>query len=95
MRKEKIASILSSTGYASIASRSGRLGVSEMTICRDLEALVQDGVLERAHGAAAPLAAIDGRNRIQKAHMPHKPGDHPNQTFIIRLGEENYHDEPH
>ncbi|MEQ8296664.1 MAG: DeoR/GlpR family DNA-binding transcription regulator [Nitratireductor sp.] len=83
-RKEKIASILSRSGYASIASLSERLGVSEMTIRRDLDALVQDGVIERAHGGAvAPLAvrslrmdvtepAIDeriGRNRVQKMRI--------------------------
>lgn len=51
-RRERIALLLAQSGYAAIADLAGHLGVSDMTVRRDLDVLAQDGVVERAHGGA-------------------------------------------
>ncbi len=51
-RHEKIAAILARKGYRSVAELSEDLGVSEMTIRRDLEKLEQKGLIKRTYGGA-------------------------------------------
>jgi DeoR/GlpR family transcriptional regulator of sugar metabolism len=51
-RHQGILEILQETGTAGVADLGARLGVTEMTIRRDLELLEADGVLKRFHGGA-------------------------------------------
>ncbi|MDQ1060843.1 DeoR/GlpR family transcriptional regulator of sugar metabolism [Arthrobacter globiformis] len=51
-RHQGILQILQETGTVTVAELGTRLGVTEMTIRRDLELLEADGVLKRFHGGA-------------------------------------------
>lgn len=51
-RQERIHSLLRERGVVKVADLSEMLGVSDITIRRDLEVLEQKGVLERTHGGA-------------------------------------------
>jgi len=61
-RRARIVDILKERGAVRVSSLSEDLGVSEMTIRRDLERLGSDGVLSRTHGGA-----------ILKRHMAQEP----------------------
>jgi len=61
-RRARIVEILKERGAVRVSSLSEDLGVSEMTIRRDLERLGSDGVLSRTHGGA-----------ILKRHMAQEP----------------------
>ncbi|NPV81155.1 MAG: DeoR/GlpR transcriptional regulator [Firmicutes bacterium] len=56
-RHERIIEILRTTGRVEVSSLSKTLGLSEMTIRRDLKALEESGQLTRVHGGAV---ACDG-----------------------------------
>jgi DeoR family glycerol-3-phosphate regulon repressor len=56
-RRERIALILAQSGYAGIADLADHLGVSEMTVRRDLDVLVEKGIIERAYGGAVARPA--------------------------------------
>jgi DeoR/GlpR family transcriptional regulator of sugar metabolism len=51
-RHQDLLAILMETGTASVAELGARLGVTEMTIRRDLETLEANGALKRFHGGA-------------------------------------------
>lgn len=51
-RQQEVLEILREDGSATVADLGVRLGVAEMTIRRDLEALEAAGVLQRFHGGA-------------------------------------------
>ncbi|MET4097571.1 DeoR/GlpR family DNA-binding transcription regulator [Arthrobacter sp. UYCu712] len=51
-RHQQVLEILQETGTATVGEMGTRLGVTEMTIRRDLELLEADGVLKRFHGGA-------------------------------------------
>ena len=51
-RRKLISELVHSQGVVKVAELRDRLGVSEITIRRDLESLEQEGVLERTHGGA-------------------------------------------
>jgi len=51
-RRARLAEIIGREGFVSVAATAGALGVSTMTIRRDLEALESRGVLTRTHGGA-------------------------------------------
>jgi DeoR family fructose operon transcriptional repressor len=51
-RRRQIHELVRSHGVVKVTDLSNRLGVSEITVRRDLEALEQEGVLERTHGGA-------------------------------------------
>lgn len=51
-RRERMALQLAQSGYAGIADLANLLGVSEMTVRRDLDVLVEKGIVDRAHGGA-------------------------------------------
>lgn len=85
-RHQELLVILKENGTASVAELGIRLGVAEMTIRRDLEALEADGALERFHGGAKltfgssyepPLAVRERTNRGQK----HAIADHVAQLI--------------
>lgn len=74
-RHQGVLAILKETGTASVAGLGARLGVAEMTIRRDLEALEAEGALKRFHGGAKlafgsgyepPLAVRERTNSAQK-----------------------------
>ncbi len=54
-RRRTILSLLSRDGNIHVAQISKQLGVSEVTIRKDLEFLEQEGLLERTHGGAIPI----------------------------------------
>src|ERR1700744_510311 len=58
-RQARLIDLLRRTGFVSVAESAERMGVSSMTLRRDLEALEARGVLSRPHGGAA---AIEGRS---------------------------------
>lgn len=51
-RRERIHALLRERGVVKVAELSEMLGVSEITIRRDLEVLERKGILERTHGGA-------------------------------------------
>jgi DeoR/GlpR family transcriptional regulator of sugar metabolism len=57
-RQARLMELLGRSGFLAVGEAAGRLGVSAMTIRRDLEALEARGVLTRTHGGAI---AIQGR----------------------------------
>ncbi len=57
-RQARLLEMLGRSGFLAVAEAADRLGVSAMTIRRDLEALEARGVLSRTHGGAI---AIQGR----------------------------------
>src|SRR5437879_13372155 len=69
------------TGSARVSDLTQRLGVSDMTIRRDLEVLARDGLVEKVHGGAV----LPGSPAI------HEPGfeaklvlERPEKTSIAR-----------
>jgi len=55
-RQETVLMVLREAGMATVSDLGHRLGVAEMTIRRDLEALEAAGVLQRFHGGARIVA---------------------------------------
>jgi len=58
-RLEAIVRELQQAGYVSVADLSRQLGVSEVTVRSDLNALERAGALVRAHGGAVPVRSSD------------------------------------
>jgi DeoR/GlpR family transcriptional regulator of sugar metabolism len=74
-RHQRVLEILEESGSASVGELGSRLGVTEMTIRRDLETLEEHGALKRFHGGAKlafgssyepPLAVREQKNIAQK-----------------------------
>jgi len=55
-RRRALASLLDEEGFLAVSDVARRVGVSEMTIRRDLDAFERSGLIERAHGGAVPAA---------------------------------------
>jgi DeoR family glycerol-3-phosphate regulon repressor len=55
VRQARLMATLGRHGFVSVAEAAERMGVSSMTIRRDLEALEARGVLVRTHGGAVPV----------------------------------------
>jgi len=51
-RQSLILQTVRSDGSARVSDLTQRLGVSDMTIRRDLEVLARDGLVEKVHGGA-------------------------------------------
>src|SRR6202022_1973270 len=51
-RQSLILQAVRSDGSARVSDLAARLGVSDMTIRRDLEVLARDGLVEKVHGGA-------------------------------------------
>lgn len=49
-RRRKIVSMFQEKGGATTSELSGKFSVSEITICKDLDQLAEQGLLERTHG---------------------------------------------
>lgn len=56
VRRRALASLLDEEGFLAVSDVARRVGVSEMTIRRDLDAFERSGLIERAHGGAVPAA---------------------------------------
>ncbi len=52
VRRRRLRALVAERGFLSVGEMARRLGVSEMTIRRDLTALEADGSLQRTHGGA-------------------------------------------
>ncbi len=61
-RRQKILDLLDEQGRVSVAELSRQLGVSEVTIRADLQALAEQNLVIRTHGGAIPSAI--GRNEL-------------------------------
>jgi DeoR/GlpR family transcriptional regulator of sugar metabolism len=55
-RRRALTSLLDQEGFLSVSDLARRIGVSEMTIRRDLDEFERNGLVERAHGGAVPAA---------------------------------------
>jgi DeoR/GlpR family transcriptional regulator of sugar metabolism len=58
-RRATIAALVEESGAARVADLVTQLGVSDMTVRRDIEQLARDGLVERVHGGAL---AVGGRS---------------------------------
>lgn len=58
-RRDRIVQFVTDQGYCTITELSGLLGVSEMTIRRDVSRLVRDGRLRGFHGGVGSLSPQD------------------------------------
>ncbi len=56
-RRELILDMVRRTGAARVSELTASLGVSDMTIRRDLEALATDGLIEKVHGGATATSS--------------------------------------
>ena len=69
-RQQEILDDLERAGSVSVAKLSGRLGVSDMTIRRDLEALSARRLLRKVHGGAVPVSkAASEPHFVQKRRL--------------------------
>lgn len=57
-RQARIAEVLSASGECSVGALARELGVSEMTVRRDLQSLAEAGRVLRTHGGAAPAERV-------------------------------------
>jgi DeoR family glycerol-3-phosphate regulon repressor len=55
-RRRALEEVIQERGFVSVSDIALEIGVSEMTVRRDLLALEQNGRIERAHGGALPTA---------------------------------------
>ena len=81
-RQGRILEILAEQRGVRVSALSELLGVSEMTIRRDLERLETEGLLSRTHGGAILKQHIveepryvDQRARARPGEAPHRAGD--------------------
>lgn len=56
-RRAALHRLIMDQGFVSVADVARDVGISDMTVRRDLEALERDGLIERSHGGAVPAAA--------------------------------------
>jgi DeoR family glycerol-3-phosphate regulon repressor len=72
-RHVRILEILRGTGSLSVTQASADLGVSDMTVRRDLVELEEEGELVRVHGGAMPLlrpaVAVDDQEPVFESRM--------------------------
>lgn len=64
-RRSVILDLVEESGAVRVSDLVGRLGVSDMTIRRDIERLSSDGLIERVHGGALAMSG---------AHSSEEPG---------------------
>jgi DeoR family fructose operon transcriptional repressor len=71
-RQKQIHSLLVKKGVVAVTDLAGMLGVSELTIRRDLEELNRKGLLERTHGGAVLNQRISIEPLYQQKDAAHK-----------------------
>src|SRR6266481_1759739 len=67
-RRARLAGLIEREGFVSVADSAAHLGVSTMTVRRDLLALESRGLLQRTHGGA--IASERRRHEIFDAEEP-------------------------
>jgi DeoR family fructose operon transcriptional repressor len=65
-RREAMAALLSEGGTINVAALAVKFAVSEMTVRRDLDALVAAGVAARVHGGAVPTQSLRFTSRLAR-----------------------------
>jgi DeoR/GlpR family transcriptional regulator of sugar metabolism len=58
-RRDLTLRLVQGSGRATVSELASRLGVSEMTVRRDLDTLAEDGLVRRDHGGAVPTRSRD------------------------------------
>jgi DeoR family glycerol-3-phosphate regulon repressor len=53
-RRAALQRLIAERGFVSVADVAREIGISEMTVRRDLEVLERDGLIQRSHGGAVP-----------------------------------------
>ncbi len=53
-RRAALQRVIAERGFVSVADVAREIGISEMTVRRDLEVLERDGLVQRSHGGAVP-----------------------------------------
>lgn len=98
-RRRTILSLLSRDGNVHVAQISRQLGVSEVTIRKDLEFLEQEGLLERTHGGAiamqsaffglagSKISNAEAKTRLARAAVSLIKD---NDTLLLNDGSTNY-----
>lgn len=71
-RRERILDELRARGAVSVSVLAGQLGVSELTVRRDINTLAQQGLVTRVHGGATLRSALDAGAHAAAAPMPAK-----------------------
>lgn len=54
-RRVALQRLIAERGFVSVADVAREVGISDMTVRRDLEALERDGLVQRSHGGAVPI----------------------------------------
>lgn len=82
-RQDRMKQLIASQGSASVKDIADVLGVSDMTVRRDLEELSQAGELVRVHGGATIGPAHKGSMRRQEYTHAEKRGKHSSEKLQI------------
>jgi len=53
-RRQALHALITERGFVSVTDVAREIGISDMTVRRDLEALERDGLIQRSHGGAVP-----------------------------------------
>jgi DeoR/GlpR family transcriptional regulator of sugar metabolism len=67
-RRAALHRLIMDQGFVSVADVARDVGISEMTVRRDLEALDRGGLVERSHGGAIPAAAANSVIAIEPTY---------------------------
>lgn len=92
-RESQILELLSQCGRMEVAALAQRLGVSQVTVRKDLDALEERGILRREHGFAVSGSGDDVNNRLaihyeEKRHIARRAARlvSPGETVMIESG---------
>lgn len=65
VRQQRIVELVRRDGFVSVAKLVAHFGVSQMSARRDLDALSQQGLIQRSHGAAVAVTADGTRGELR------------------------------
>ena len=76
VRRQRILEMMGTDGFVSVVRIAQSLGVSQMSVRRDLDVLSRQGSLVRSHGAAHPtapaIAAADGIAEVETRELQYE-----------------------
>lgn len=72
VRRDEIFKLISKKGVVKVSDLSAKMGVTEMTIRRDLEGLEQAGLIQRTHGGAISLTKHVNESLFVQKMQRHK-----------------------